>query len=517
MTGTVQDDAPSMGAVTVTELQVPMRDGVQLAADVVQLADEQRRPVLLVRTPYSRSSLWADHDPVGLARRGWAVVLQDVRGRGGSEGVFRPFVHEGQDGFDTVAWCAAQPWSDGRVVMSGRSYDAAVQWLAAVERPPALKAISPSVIGTDFVRHFAFEGGVFQQGYLSGWALGLAASSDDPAVAQQAVELTGQWPGVLHDEDAANRIAAVLPDYAGWKRDPAFWEPLDVAGRLGQVELPAWRLTGWYDTFCEGTLAGYRELVETSSAPQRLVVGPWSHVALLQCTIGELDFGPDAGGEQLVGELEPFLRGVLDGDPVPTGVTVFVMGDNAWRDLPQWPPPSTPMEIPLGRGDFLPADGTLTWVHDPTAPVPTRGGRTLQEGTPPAGPVDQRPNEARDDVLVLTGPPLGEDMTVIGTVTAQLEVSSTATAFDLAVKVCDVHPDGRSMNVVDSIQRATAEPGSAVLVEVTVGSTAMTFRRGHRLRVSVASSDWPRFGPLPAATHELHLHRSRVVLPVVRG
>lgn len=507
--------------LVVSDERVAMRDGVRLATDVVRIDDDERRPVLLIRTPYSRPAIWAAHDPVSWARRGWAVVLQDVRGRGQSEGTFRPFHQEIHDGFDAIAWCADQAWADGRVAMTGYSYNGAVQWLAALAKPRALKAISPSVIGVDFPDDFAYDGGAFQQGFLSAWAIGLAASDPDPDIAARGAELAPHWPDVLDEEAGRKAIADVLGDYAHWvPRQDDYWHAVDVAARLPELDLPVWRLAGWYDVFCEGTLAGYTGMADHATAPQRLIVGSWTHVGLFNQVTPELDFGSDAAGLALAAEVESFLRDSLDGKPAKQGVTVFVMGENVWRDLPSWPPPSAALELRLGRSGVLAADsrpdGELSWRHEPSDPVPTRGGRTLQGGLPMAGPADQRPNEARGDVLVWTTAVLEEDLTVVGTVKAGLDVRSTAPVYDVAVKLCDVHPDGRSLNVVDGIQRTSAPPGQTQHVEVRVGSTAMTFRRGHRIRVSIASSDHPRFDACVAAQQTLVLGRSSVALPVVR-
>jgi hypothetical protein len=506
--------------LVVTDERVAMRDGVRLAADVIRPDDAQRHPVLLIRTPYGRPGLWAGHDPAGWARRGWSVVLQDVRGRGSSEGTFRPFHQEVPDGYDTVAWCAEQPWSDGRVSMTGMSYNGATQWLAALSRPPALRAISPSVIGADFLDEFAYEGGAFHQGFMSAWALALAATGTDPETVVKATELIRQWPDLLGDDSGRKAIAEVFPDYAEWvPRQPDYWEPVNVADAHPALDVPAWRLAGWYDLFCEGTLAAYAESTRSMTSPQRLIVGPWTHARMNEQAAPELDFGPDAHGLLLAAELETFLRAALDGEPARTGVTVFVMGENAWRDLPSWPPTSTAMRWWLGPdGGLLPSGprtGDVSWRHDPADPVPTRGGRTLQGGLPMAGPVDQRINESRPDVLVWTSEPLDEDLTVIGTISAELAVQSTAAAYDVVLKVCDVHPDGRSLNVIDGVRRVEGAPGQVQDVRIRVGSTAMTFRRGHRIRVSLASSDSPRLDLLGSAQNSVLLGRSVVSFPVV--
>ena len=503
----------------VLDLRVPMRDGIHLATDVTVVDDGLARPALLVRTPYSRAAIRAAHDPVAGARNGWAVVLQDVRGRLDSEGEFRPFLQEAADGYDTIAWCAEQPWCDGRVAMTGMSYNGATQWLAAVARPPALKAIAPSVIAADLLDDFAYTGGAYCQGFLSTWALGLAASGQDPQAAATALELFPQWPEMLRTEAGRAVLAEVLPDYARWTpRQEDYWAPVDVASQLASLDLPVWRLAGWYDLFCEGTLDGYVRMADHTTASQRLIVGPWTHAAMHVATTAEVDYGLAATGVHLASEMDEFLKAGLDGTSTRDGVTVFVMGENVWRDLPTWPPPSTATTLHLGAGGRLttspPQRDQVTWQHDPDDPVPTRGGRTLQAGLPLAGPLDQRAVESRSDVLVWTSDALTDDVTVIGTITALLDVSSTQPTYDLVVKVCDVQPDGRSLNVVDSIQRTTAVPGERRTVSVRVGSTAMHFRRGHRIRVLVASSDFPQFDPLPAGAQTLYLGSSTVTLPI---
>lgn len=504
----------------VLDVRVPMRDGICLAADVTLVDDGTPRPVLLVRTAYSRASVRATHDPVAMARSGWAVVLQDVRGRCDSDGAFRPFHQEVEDGYDSIAWCADQSWSDGAVVMTGMSYNGVTQWLAALARHPALKAISPSVIGPDLLDGFAFDGGVFCQGFLSTWAISLAASGDDAADAAAAVELLPQWPQLLQEESGRTAIAEVFPDYARWvPRQPEYWTPVEVRRALPDLDLPVWRLAGWYDIFCEATLDGYTWMADRAGSPQRLIVGPWSHAAMQVQVTPELDFGPAATGAHLAGELDTFLKSAVAGTAGPAGVTVFVMGENTWRDLPSWPPPSTPLTLHLSTGGALAeaaaaAHGSQSLHHDVSHPVPTRGGRTLQFGLPIAGPLDQGPIEQRPDVLVWTSDELDEDLTVIGLVTARLDVSSTESSFDLVVKLCDVLPDGRSLNVVDTIHRTAAPVGERQTVEVRVGSTAMRFRRGHRLRLLVASSDFPQYAPLPSGQQTIWFGSSALTLPV---
>lgn len=506
--------------VRVEDARVPLRDGVALAADVVRPDDRRRRPVLLVRTPYSRQGLREAHDPVGWARAGWAVVLQDVRGRFHSEGDFQPFHQEVADGADTVAWCAAQPWSDGTVAMTGGSYNGATQWLAALARPPALKAIAP-LLSAAGIREWFAPGGAPEHAFPVAWALMMAASRPgvDKAEARRLLALARDWHGLLRLAPGDPTLSALHEDLRRWgdPGDREFWAPLDVP--FGQLDLPAWHLTGWYDLFCEGALDTYVAMATGAATPQarrsqRLVVGPWSHTTLWQQATPEVDFGIDANGvvRGLPGEMLRFLRAGVAGREPRGGVTVFVMGANRWRHLPAWPPASTPGTWFLGAatgangvagdGRLLagpPARGEDHLDHDPADPVPTRGGRILLPVLPMPGPMDQREVEGRPDVLVYTGDPLRRPLTVIGTVRARLTVAASAQRVDLAVKLCDVDPSGRSVDVVDAVVRRDVTAGRAKAVDVRVGSTAYRFAPGHRLRLTIAASNFPRYAPLPAA------------------
>lgn len=508
-----------MSSVEVRDERVPMRDGVLLAADVVLEPDAGPRPVLLVRTPYSRGAMRLVHDVVGLARSGWAVVVQDVRGRFDSAGMFAPFTQEVDDGFDTVDWCARQPWSDGRVAMTGWSYVGATQWLAALSRHPALLAINPVVGGGDIGESMLREGGAFQIGLVQPWALGLAASDPraDDAHRQRAGQMGAAWPQTLRAPVGADPVAELLPHYRDWRHGAA---PGSVDG-YDALDAATFQVAGWFDIFCESALRHFTALAD-SPRPHRLVMGPWSHSNGLSNLHSEVDFGGSANGAHagVLGGALDWVRRVVDGEPVPSGMTCFVMHES-WRELPTWPPTSTAYVLHLGERTLQPtptAPGQAVLRHDPEEPVPTRGGRVLGPFLPPPGPVDQRPVEDRPDVAVFTSEPLTDPLTVIGTVTAQVSVASTASSIDVAVKLCDVEPDGRSLNVVDSVSRVPLPAGQSRLVDVTVGSTAYRFRPGHLVRVIVSGSNFPRFdvNPEQPARHTVRWGEgsgSRLVLP----
>lgn len=505
-----------MTAVEVLDVRIPMRDSVLLAADVIRPATAGPLPVLLMRTPYSRAALRLLHDVVGLARAGWAVVIQDVRGRFDSAGSFVPFAQEGDDGYDSVAWCAEQAWSDGRVAMTGWSYVGATQWLAAAAGHPALRAINPIVGAGDIEQAMLHEGGAFQLGLVQPWVLGLAAS--DPVAEVGRRERFGQlgadWERTSRLPPGSDPVADLLPEYARWRRQPLPETP------LGGVSVATFQVAGWYDVFCESALRHWTAQT-AMGRPQRLVIGPWSHSNGLSNLHPQHDFGGAANGVYggVLGAALTWMRQVLDGEQVPTGITCFVMGEG-WRDLPDWPPPARPLVLHLGETSlsFTAADDAAPRFlsHDPADPVPTQGGRVLGPFLPLPGPVDQRPVEQRPDVAVFTSSVLSAPLVVIGAVRTGLRVESNGRSMDLAVTLSDVYPDGRSMHVLDSVRRVPVEPGRPVHLRVPLGSIAYRFDEGHRIRLRVSPSNFPRFdinpstGEPPGMARQLHSARHTV-------
>ncbi len=527
--------------LVVEDVRVPMRDGTLLAADVTRVDDGAPRKVLLVRTPYSRAAGRAMTDPVAVARDGWVVVNVDCRGRFDSEGVFDVFHQEPADGADTIAWCAQQPWSDGRVVMHGPSYVGATQMLAAGARPEALRAISPVVTSDQYRDSWCYEGGAFQLLFAKTWALQLAMGDPNATARQRkrALDLAGAPEKLLRLPHKDSVVGELFPAYRRWldPDDADYWRPIEVRRRHARMDVPAIHVAGWYDIFAEGSLRNYTSLAAAARAPQRLIIGPWTHGTVFLTATAEHDFGFEASGliDNTPGKILDWLAAAAAGEEVAEGVRAFVMGRGEWVELKSWPPPSTPTTLWLGDGVLAatpPAEaGHDRYLYDPENPVPTRGGRTLGPHFPTAGPVDQRPVEDRDDVLVYTSEPLDHDLTVMGMVTADIRFASDAVSADVTVKLVDVHPDGRALNVVDGIRRTSFTPGRAKTVRVDVGSTAMTFLRGHRIRVEVSSSNFPRFDrnsstgvplfevdhwePAVQTVHRGGRAASRLTLPVV--
>lgn len=541
--------------IFIEHVAIRMQDGVNLMADITVSDDGKRYPVLLVRTPYSRTDTFARLNAIGLARDEWAVVIQNVRGRFDSEGQFRPFYQESRDGTDTVRWCAQQPWSNGRVVMTGESYAGITAWLCAFERPRELVAIAPQITTSDFYREWFYEGGGFRQAFVQSWALSLVfTDTNKEKEARQAWKIAEDLEMLYRTPPVSSPVGELFAPYQDWiaPSKETYWNTIRRETHQSLIDIPVFYIGGWYDIFCEGTLRDFVEmstqLGDSGVKAQRLVMGPWTHSKLFHQQVGEVDYGLQANGfvQNVFGELIQWFRNVLDGKAVEEGAKVFVMGSNYWREFRTWPPSSDLVRIFLDAkrdANSLQGNGRLQWDppstggddylrYEPWNPVPTRGGRTLDptlNGC--AGSIDQRPIESRSDVLVYTSDELGKDITIIGAVNAEIMVATNGHSADIAVKLVDVHPDGRALNIVNSIQRAEFTPGYPKRIQVELGSTAMVIKCGHRIRVEVSSSNFPHIDLNPStediSTRTIHfkgsehkiyrggINQSFITLPII--
>jgi putative CocE/NonD family hydrolase len=542
---------------------VRMRDGTVLAADVWRPAGPGRHPVLLQRTPYDKALGLIAHAPIDPARAveaGYAVVIQDVRGRFASEGRFDPFRQEVADGADTIAWTISQPWSSGWVAMYGSSYVGATQLLAARGTPPGLQAIAPFVTGSEYYEGWTYQGGAFQLGFALMWARGFAATElarrgDDPALRDRLdLELRDPWPLYtrlpLDDQPHLRELASFYLDWLAHPTRDAYWTGTAINGHYERIQIPALHMGGWNDIFLEGTLANYAGMSAAGAPAQRLVVGPWGH-GTMGDMIGDVEVGPD-GSRYALGSsdlhLAFFDQVRSGGEPDGPPVRLFVMGPNRWRDEDDWPlARATEQRLYLRAGAELSheppagAEEPDTYVYDPRDPVPTAGGPTLLPGHELSfrlGPRDQSDVERRTDVLVYTSEPLPRDLEVTGRVELVLHAASSAPDTDWTAKLVDVRSDGKPLGVVDGILRARfrdglehpelLEPGRPYRYLIVLGSTSSVFRAGHRVRLEVSSSNFPRFDRNPntgsedvelRAAHQTVFHdverASYLVLPVV--
>lgn len=518
---------PRYEVKAVFDVKVPMRDGTLLSTDIYRPDGEGRWPVLLMRTPYNN---FGPETGYWYAERGYAVVLQDVRGKYDSNGEFYPFEHEATDGYDTQAWCAEQPWSNGKLGTFGGSYVGATQWLPAPLAHESLTCMAPVVAASDFYRHWIYDGGVFALSFNTMWG----ALSISARVGQDMGAEPIDWDQlfrVLPLSEIPSMLGRRVPWYAEWLAHPLYddyWKSRSVARTYEKIKAPAYNMGGWYDVFLEGTMenfAGMRTRGGSSQAREgsRLLIGPWFHGSFGSIESGQVNFGPEAALSSRDLQLEWFdywLKGEDNGLADKPPVKLFVMGDNEWREFESWPPDSsTPVSYffhsERGANSLL-GDGRLdrmapsgeekvdSYIYDPSNPVPTLGGNDCcREAIVTEGPYDQRPVERRDDVLVYTSAELAKPMTVIGSVELKLHAASSAANTDFTAKLVDVYPDGRAINITGGILRAPQHQGLDTWNELTPGKryeftihlrpTANTFLPGHRLRVEISSSNFPRY------------------------
>ena len=520
------------------DVAMTMRDGTALRADIYTPVGAGPYPVLLMRTPYDKSVAEFESllHPEWYARQGFIVVTQDVRGCFASDGEFEPFVHEFDDGVDTIKQCAALPTSNGKVGMYGFSYPGTTQLFPATRGPEALKAIAPAFTNDGVYEDWCYKNGAFQQCLSQVWAAGLAIAvafrKGVPADWRPAFKAFAGLPGEydhlpLTDHPSLPRDFA--PFYYEWLDHPTFddyWQRWHLGDRYGDITIPALHLVGWYDLFIEGTIRNYQGLLASGGSAlarnnQKLVVGPWYHQPWAPA-MGELDFGDAARArldELMVRWYDHWLKGEDNGIMDEPRVSLFVMGANRWREADSFPLPETNFTRyhlhSGGRANSLNGDGALSteepgnelcdiFVCNPFWEVPSLGGKG---GGPasiaPMGPADQRPVEARPDVLVYTTEVLSGDVEVTGPVDIELYASSSADDTDFTVKLVDVYPDGRAINLCDSILRASfregneaptpIEPDAVNRYAFRVGHTSNLFAAGHRIRLEVSSMNFPLY------------------------
>lgn len=526
---------------------VPMRDGVTLRADVWRPADPGRYPVLLQRLPYNKSdslvtSVFAGLEPLRAVEHGYIVVIQDTRGRFTSDGIFDPITTEADDGEDTIAWARELPSANGQVAMFGISYVGATQLLAATRNPDGLDAIAPHLTGSDYYEGWTYQGGALQLGFALYWAL---ASLGMPELLRREssgtidARLRQNLQDLLDDPDSAYAVlpltaveplGTLVPSYGDWLAHPtrdSFWQSRAINDVHSQIATPGLHIGGWYDIFLSGTLDNFVGLQAGAATQhardnQRLVIGPWSHGVLFE-TVGELNFGPAAAEAALdmtalqLDWFDAFLTGNPGASWQGARVQLFVMGENRWRDEEQWPlARARPVRF------FLHADGTLSaepptadaatreYSYDPADPVPTVGGSTYLPGLfigQRSGPKDQRQLSHRLDVLRYLTDPLDQDIEVTGPLKMTLHAATSCVDTDWTAKLIDVYPDGRELILTDGILRGRyraglnspvlLEPGTPYAFEIDLVATSNLFLAGHRIRIDISSSNFPRFDRNP--------------------
>jgi putative CocE/NonD family hydrolase len=537
--------------------RVPMRDGVHLSANIFRPDVKSRVPTVLIRTPYGKGAdLPAGYQP--FIDRGYAVMIEDVRGRYASEGTFRPLAQEGPDGYDTLDWVASQAWSDGKAGMIGGSYLGITQWQVALLNNPHLKAISPVVSGYDDYRdRFYSPGGAMKLGHRLLWLReNLRAPGYKPPEFDRFVL---HLPLRTADRAATGQTLSIWQHSVDHPADDAFWQSVSVRDQIQRVHVPVLSFGGWYDNFVQSDLEAYSAL-SARSASNRIVIGPWPHNMSIK--FPEVDFGPNSSAAVRTMQLDwmdHWLKGKESAMISRPPVRIFVMGINEWREEREWPilrAKPTPFYLTgKAAANTLHGGGELSknkprkelpdqFVFDPRNPAPTQGGAVCCNPTVyPWGPMDQRKVESRPDVLVYTSSVLKKEVEVTGPIRVVLYASTSAPDTDFTAKLVDVFPDGSARILTDGILRlryreslekpAATIPGQTYQVTVDAGVTSNVFLKGHAIRLEISSSNFPRFDRNPntgrpvAEETELRTARqtvyhdrtqaSYVLLPIVPG
>ena len=537
-------------------VMAPMRDGTRLATDVFRPDAPGRFPVLVNRGPYGKDDYVAspDHSVWFFPTHGYVVLSQDCRARFNSEGnYYHPLFQEVADGYDTVEWAARQPWSNGRVGTTGQSYLGATQYALATNNPlpPSLQAMAPVSASSDFHQSWVYHtGGAMEWGWMAPYAIhkgrntlerlgrhDLLAQMDDYVLAPGNFgrPLKEEWYRHLPLRDWIGRLKEAAPyfrEYFDQELDGPYWWRLNLLRNLAGIKIPLFHISSWYDIFLEGALNAYSALTERGGSElarrsQKLLVGPWAHIRPYtrptSGDTGDIDFGPAAAIElhdQLRRWFDYWLKDIDRGIMAEPPVSIFVMGENQWRSEHEWPLARTHY-VPWyfhsgGTANTLDGDGGLspvppgaeepadTYIYDPRDPAPTLRGNTLMI---PHGVADQRPAESRPDVLVYTSEPLARDLEITGPLKVQLFAASSAPDTDFTAKLVLVRPDGYAQNLQDGIIRARYRtsarqpsfitPGQVYEYSIDLWATSQVCPAGHRLRVEISSSNFPRFDRNP--------------------
>jgi putative CocE/NonD family hydrolase len=514
-----------------------MRDGVILRADIYRPKAEGKFPVLLVRTPYDKTG--EINFGLRAAERGYVVVAQDVRGRFESQGEWYPFKNESQDGYDTVEWAAALPYANGKVGMFGGSYVGATQYLAAIAHPPHLSGICPNVTASNYHEGWTYQGGALEQWFDESWSTQLAANT-----MRRRVESSGKaavWTAKLPlnsypvlESFSGEGVAQYFSDWLAHPDYDDYWKALSIEEHYGQIQVPVFGLGAWYDIFLGGTLRNYELLKskagsEASRKGQRLLVYIGGHAGGPELRkVGAVDFGEKAPFDFDAAVLrwyDHLLKGEANGVEKEKPVRIFVMGRNEWRDEDDWPlarAKATSYYLHSGGGaNGAKGDGTLSvtapvngpnekdekpdrYTYDPAKAVPTLGGPLCCGPLPTGiGPQDQSSLESRNDVLIYSTPAFSKDTEVTGPVSLDLWVSSSAVDTDFTGRLVDVSPSGFAQELTAGILRMRyrkskehqelMKPGEPQHVMVDLWATSNVFLTGHKLRLEVSSSNFPRF------------------------
>jgi putative CocE/NonD family hydrolase len=517
----------SLNVEVRTEVKIPMRDGIELSANIFLPKADGKYPVILIRSPYGKGDAKYG-DGLFYAERGYVVVSQDCRGKGSSQGAWEPFANERNDGRDTQKWLLEQLWCNGSIGTAGGSYVGFTQWISAPSAGEYLKAMFPVVPLVDTYGDGVYIDGALNLALMMGWGSLVAIKPGEQVAmfswkeqdwnkAFRTLPLN-EWDRVL-----GHKIQ-YLRDWVAHPHFDDYWAARGVRNQWQDITVPICVVGGWFDIFSRSVFEHINAVRSKSRSldarkHQHLIMGPWGHGISRDGKVGDLNFGAESViklRELQTKWFDYWLKGDNTGVDTLPAFRIFVMGRNKWRDEKQWPLERTEYTPYYfhdeGSANTFEGDGKLSiekpeqepvdeFVYDPNDPVPTAGGCNLVGC--PAGPRDQSEVEKRNDVLVFTSETLKSELEVTGPVKAVLYASSTAKDTDFTAKLLDVYPDGRPFNLCDGIVRANCrdskselsliQPGKVYRYEIDLWVTSNAFLPGHKIRVEISSSNFPRF------------------------
>lgn len=552
---------PAFPVVVDANVRIPMRDGVELVADVYRPDAPGRFPALILRTPYSKRGMGEEKDSRWFAERGYVVVNQDVRGRYLSGGEFYAYRNEPDDGYDTDEWVARQPWCNGKIGTLGGSYLGYTQLTQAIRGSRYLVSMATDVTSADVYHGWTYVDGAFHLGFTLEWGAGTMYGNRGQFGKADYMHL----PIMTADEAFGEPNA----HYRDWlkhpRRNDPYWDGISFERETQRIAAPLLVATGWFDIFLRGALQDHVHIRKNGASElarhnKRMIIGPWTHFKTHGTrTGGGIDFGPEAvldGLKLYLAWHDRFLKGIDNGMDRKPPLTLFIMGENRWRYESEWPLARTQFTRYYidsgGKANSARGDGRLStglpagaesdrYLYDPASPVPTLGGNVCCTSVP-LGMRDHRPIEEREDVLVYSTPPLAQAVEVTGPIRMKLYAATSARDTDWVARLLDVYPDGRVYNLQDGIVRARyragkeqpaalLEPGRVYEYEIDMWATSNVFLPGHRIRLEITSSNFPRFdrnlntGEDPATGTRMekaeqtvyHSRRypSHVILPVI--
>ncbi len=533
---------PSSSVRRFIDIDTPMRDGVELSSDIVLPAGTGPFPAILMRTPYDNSQ--TNYLAFGryFAQRGYAFVVQDVRGRGDSDGKWTPFMKETTDGYDTIEWIAAQPWCTGKVGMMGGSYAAHVQWMAAKSYPPHLAALSSTASPGRWLEDgLPYRNGILSLELFAWFYLTHGRSMQSSIAAYEGVgddPLGMNWTQILRQlplSQLDELTGFYSPTWREWLRKPDlsdYWYQLRMDNDFGKINIPTLHITGWFDDCMISTIFNYEQMLSQSPAKdhQYIVIGPWDHhgTRVPQRKLYGEDFGDDAVTDVLDLQCRLFDRYLKNVDIFDQPkVDLFILGENRWRSQNSWTFPNSKM-IPFyldavtsaktfnGDGhlsqEFASDTSSDSYVYDPNNPTPAWINHE-QKWSPQDLTLDQRFVQIREDVLVYTSEPLTQALEIAGTPTAILYMSSDASDTDFFVTLSDVYPDGRAIRIAwgamrtryrESLREAKLMTANEIYtIQIELAPIVNVFRPGHQIRVDIRSANFPLYDRNPNTGHAI--------------